>query len=275
MRFNIKSFPILDNIKNGNNIARNMQLPAVDYKEALKRKEYLERSVIFKGLLPLLRNGTAKVQYITEPIRRLVDGLDDIDMRVGKKLWRARDIVQTSSGMFLLPDKGFYAYMVYNNKDEQKVRFCSMQGIDKYITAVEQGSWPYGGVEGALYVQEGNFDNTAESFENYRYGYCTQMIIQFLMFLQTVDIETKIIDGRPGKGQRKTKAAGKKMFNELPFTLEIIDSTFYQRIVRTEGFKVSTHLRWQPYGPGLSKKKLILIDEFEKKGYTRRAKKEL
>lgn len=44
-------------------------------------------------------------------------------------------------------------------------------------------------------------------------------------------------------------------------------------IIRKEGFKVSQHLRWQPHGPGRSKRKLIMIEEFQKHGYIRQAKK--
>ena len=41
---------------------------------------------------------------------------------------------------------------------------------------------------------------------------------------------------------------------------------------KSDGFKVSGHLRLQRYGEQKSKVKLIYIDEFEKQGYTRTAK---
>jgi hypothetical protein len=50
-----------------------------------------------------------------------------------------------------------------------------------------------------------------------------------------------------------------------------LTSSYLKTIVRTEGFKVRGHWRWQAYGEGMKERKLIFINAFEKKGYIRRA----
>lgn len=89
----------------------------------------------------------------------------------------------------------------------------------------------------------------------------------FLTFLKYADVETKIIEGN-----RKDKHIGIKYLNETKRKIEILDSTYFTTISRTEGFGVRGHFRFQPYGPGLAQKRLQWIAEFEKHGYTRTAK---
>lgn len=54
--------------------------------------------------------------------------------------------------------------------------------------------------------------------------------------------------------------------------VEYVDCTWFTTIVRSEGFRVRGHFRLQPY-PKEGVKRLIYIDEFQKHGYTRKAKK--
>lgn len=86
-------------------------------------------------------------------------------------------------------------------------------------------------------------------------------------FLKYADVETKVVNGH-----KKIIHVGEKHVNDTKYRIEILDSTYFTTISRTEGFGVSGHFRMQPYGPGLSSKRLQWISEFEKHGYTRRAK---
>jgi hypothetical protein len=60
--------------------------------------------------------------------------------------------------------------------------------------------------------------------------------------------------------------------NETKYAVEILDSTWFTTIIRSEGFRVGGHFRMEPYGPGMAQKKLIWIEPFEKTGYTRKAR---
>lgn len=94
-------------------------------------------------------------------------------------------------------------------------------------------------------------------------------IYTLLLFIKYCDIETKLID--PKKSRREV-VAGQKYLNETDKRVTILDCTWFTNLVVSGAFGVSGHLRWQPYGPGLKGKKLIWIDEFQKEGYTRKAK---
>lgn len=101
----------------------------------------------------------------------------------------------------------------------------------------------------------------------------TSFVCTYLLFKKYVEIEQKVIGGK--NNPKKLRCAGEKHMTDLAMPVTIIDSTYYTRTVRTNGFTVSGHWRWQPCGAGLKDKKLIWIKEFDKSGYTRRAKKEL
>lgn len=93
------------------------------------------------------------------------------------------------------------------------------------------------------------------------------MILTFVLFKKYCDIETKVVEPK-----RKAVNAGKKYLNETDKRITILDSTWFTNLVVSGTFNVSGHLRWQPYGSGLKQKKLIWIAEYEKEGYTRKAK---
>lgn len=94
-----------------------------------------------------------------------------------------------------------------------------------------------------------------------------ELIVQCEVFLQYANLDTKVLN----KNSKDSIIC--RYHNKLPFPITIVDSTWYTNLVRSEGFKVRGHFRLQPYGEGLSKKKLIWVNDFEKNGYTLKAKK--
>ena len=96
-------------------------------------------------------------------------------------------------------------------------------------------------------------------------------LLMMVLFMKFCDLETKII--LPGK---KGFLVQQKYVNDTGQPVEILDSTWFTTIVRSEGFMVGAatggFFRLQPCGPGLTQKKLIWIEPFQKLGYTRKAK---
>lgn len=92
-------------------------------------------------------------------------------------------------------------------------------------------------------------------------------LMLFKTFLKYAEVETKIV-----KPNRRDHHIGVKYVNETKSSVEILDSTYFTTLIKSEGFKVRGHFRLQPYGPNLSNKKIIWISDFEKDGYTRTAK---
>lgn len=93
--------------------------------------------------------------------------------------------------------------------------------------------------------------------------------IKCLIFLKLT--EPEIIHLAAGK-KHGTRKEGH--YNATAFPVIIVDSTWNQYIVRTEGFGVSGHFRLQRYGKGNMDLKLIWIKPFEKNGYVRLPKAE-
>lgn len=60
--------------------------------------------------------------------------------------------------------------------------------------------------------------------------------------------------------------------NKTKFPITIVDSAWFTHLVSSGAFKVRGHFRLQPCGHGLKDRKLIWINDFEKEGYTRKAK---
>lgn len=87
------------------------------------------------------------------------------------------------------------------------------------------------------------------------------------VFLKYCPMETKMVNGG-----RREKHVGEKYVNETKYTVEILDSTWFTTIIRSEGFGVGGHFRMQAYGPGMTQRRLQWIEPFEKTGYTRKAR---
>lgn len=89
----------------------------------------------------------------------------------------------------------------------------------------------------------------------------------FKTFLKYVDVETKIVNAN-----KKEKHLGEKYVNETNYKVQILDSTYFTTISRSEGFGVKGHFRLQPFGTGMSQKRLQWIADYQKEGYTKKAK---
>lgn len=98
------------------------------------------------------------------------------------------------------------------------------------------------------------------------------MIMQVLTFIELGDIE--VVELKPGKNNGKPKKSG-KVANANKNTVFVVDSTWNQIIIRTDGFAVRGHFRLQPCGVGFIDRRLKWIDAFEKHGYTRRPRAEI
>lgn len=92
-------------------------------------------------------------------------------------------------------------------------------------------------------------------------------IFSLVLFLKYCDIETKIIPAN-----KKENHIGIKYVNETKSNIEILDSTWFTTIVKSDGFHVRGHFRFQPCGQGMKDRKLIWISDYDKDGYTRTAK---
>lgn len=99
-------------------------------------------------------------------------------------------------------------------------------------------------------------------------SYWEIFIIAFCLFKKYCDIETKVVEPK----NRRAKVGGQKYLNETDKRIAILDCTWFTNLVVSGAFGVSGHLRWQPWGPNNSQRKLIWVDSYTKDGYERKAK---
>lgn len=93
-------------------------------------------------------------------------------------------------------------------------------------------------------------------------------ILSAELFINYAEVETKEM-----KPNRQIWDGPKALYNnKTKYPINVIDSTWYTNLVSSGAFKVRGHFRLQPYGHGLTKRRLVWIQEFQKDGYTRRAK---
>jgi len=94
-------------------------------------------------------------------------------------------------------------------------------------------------------------------------------LVRLMVFIKVGDIETVILNS--GRNNGKTKSDG-KITNTSNHTVYVVDSSWNKLIIRTDGFSVMGHFRLQPCGSGMTDRKLIWINSFQKDGYTRKPK---
>lgn len=97
-------------------------------------------------------------------------------------------------------------------------------------------------------------------------------VAKIITFVELGDID--VIELEKGRNNGKSKKDG-KVTNTSVFTVFVVDSSWNQLIIRTDGFAVMGHFRLQPCGAGFIDRKLIWINAFEKHGYSRRPKAEI
>lgn len=102
------------------------------------------------------------------------------------------------------------------------------------------------------------------------YNYETSVfVVQLITYLIYGDITERNI---PKK--QSIKVGFSRFLNNSSLNIAFCDTLWKQRI-NVEGFKVKGHFRLQPIGEKKKKRKLIWIEEFDKKGYNRKSTVEI
>lgn len=225
-----------------------------------------EKQAFGRSLLIGLENSKElfgnKIQYVSQPFieayqkgkHKLVDVFDKEEMEeAGTFIWQAGSFTHTN----------FYYLKTTGTGDDWDAQYMFVQfskhakndfkSVDVCVTTNKDSD--------KTFIWKGHYD------QGYDHSHYFAFLVTFLCFIKHVELETKII-----KPISKGWHIGTKYVNETKRNIEILDSTWFTTIVRSEGFNVRGHFRMQPCGPALSERKLIWISDFEKSGYTRTAK---
>lgn len=155
---------------------------------------------------------------------------------------------------------GKYTYLIGK---QTMIRFICVKGAIQgfYYNEKERKAFEFG----SYTLDEGYF---------YQPEYAKEftMIMQLIAFVELGDIEVKILDAGRNNGGKKNVD---KVTNTSNNSVYVVDSSWNQIIIRTDGFAVRGHFRLQPCGPGHKDRELIWIDAFKKHGYKRRPSAEV
>jgi hypothetical protein len=179
-------------------------------------------------------------------------------------VYRAAELIKVNTGFTGRTMKdihpGKYVYLMGKNKT---VKFTCNKGaiLGFYYDDLNKIAFEFG-----LEIQSGGY------YFSPKHQKIFTDIMQVLIFVELGDIEVKMIEA--GRDNGRTRKDG-KLLNCSNNTVYVVDSTWNQIIIRTEGFAVRGHFRLQPCGVGMADRKLIWISAFEKHGYQRRPKGEI
>lgn len=176
-------------------------------------------------------------------------------------------------GIILLPDNQCTFYKIKYIRESEERFMLPFYQIELfhfwgniligYVNEDDQRSVSFGS-----WIKHGVANNADASFESGKDTFKQTLLIA--TFLRYADIEVKHLP----PSRQIYEGVNCLYNNKTKNNIQIIDSTWFTTLVKSDGFNVRGHFRLQPHGEGLSKRKLVWINEFQKYGYTRVAKKE-
>jgi hypothetical protein len=124
------------------------------------------------------------------------------------------------------------------------------------------------------YLQSNNETYGDRYNENDRewYGKILDYVMSFILFYNYTDTEVYVINGDDSRQSAKIKLNNEKYLNYTKNNVEIIDASYFTKIIRTDEFGVKGHFRLQHFGANHSQSKIIFVEDYKKTGYTREAK---
>lgn len=228
----------------------------------LEKAETVEEQEAFcKEVWNLTRNYNNKNYLMTEASLKVAERIKINEDKFDGKMFSGLPLNRKIS---ILIDSGlFYRYMV-----QQDSILCMMcegtytvtNGV-RVLTGVDYNSFRINTKDGWLSFPKDNpFQN--KNFQNF---------LKYLIFLEFSTLETVCL--KPSQKNHVSRKIG-KVVNESSNDVVIVDST-WNTIIKVGSFNVSGHLRLQCCGVGKQGRKLIYIEEYAKKGYCRRSKKQI
>lgn len=252
MRLNEKTFPVLKQLEKGD--LKNISVCEGYY------YAYDNKQIPLPDLLETAHNiyGQVANRYLlTDPFIKAIDKASHKIIE-GDRHWENQ---KSDCGIIFGNGGAFFLYLI--NPADKLCKFI--------IIGFDRTSLTHYGVitnDAKMFGCFWRTDKAGKLYNDYAtLGSWLNSAMITIYFIHNCEIETKIV-----KPNEKHRLYGVKYFNESKSPFTILDCNWFTNLIRDTPFTVNGHFRWQPCGINLSKKKLIWIDTFEKKGYTRKAK---
>jgi hypothetical protein len=250
MRLNKNTYPVYDLLERGRFVDIKM--------DSVFGEKY--RTLETLGMMIKMLGQTYKIvekkYYLTKPFKEaLVEALPKITEK-NKHL----EDKQTRAGV-IFSEKGISVFVCHPSEEYKLVCWgFNRETLTTFGVIKNDNS-----VDGVAAVSRfGEPYNDLEYLEQY-----LNSIMVSLYFIHNCDIQQKIL-----KPQEKYRESGFKHYNETKTDIIMLDCNWFTELIRDTPFHVKGHLRWQVCGEKFSKRRLMWISDFEKKGYHRKAKVE-
>jgi len=180
------------------------------------------------------------------------------------------------SGVILLDKEFQLCYDIWEDKEDDKIVFESYLINDGDFLCMVNNGWIDSKTKliyfGKSLSVSRDTVSICPSIIELGSSYPIRMAINHQFFKKYAPIENVILSG---KLKKKAKLNQETHINKNKFNINVIDSRWFTDIIKSDGFGVKGHFRMQPYGEGRKEVKLIWIKNFEKTGYTIKARKKL
>ena len=251
-RISYRNYPILEKIKN-----KSLGVVPVRSVDALNFQEnHLRINHLFKTHAE--KFGTS-IKVVSENFVKTAFGAKDRLIYLADK-----DVLETGyrkAGTLIF---GNVVLMYELESDEVNTYFTVFKmdkdGMFDYISTNRDGESAFTMCSGVEYHK--TKDSLLEVGQQLKTIIC--LINMFIDYAEVEEVESK--------ARTKIHAQGCRYLNETDLDIGYLDSKWFTSLVNSKGFKVGGHFRLQPKKKdGEWTKELIWINDFEKKGYSRKA----
>jgi hypothetical protein len=257
MRINYTTHPILKSLESGNPMGLKL-----DVAFGMDDKMNAETIMDLVSSSMQIYKQVAHRYYLTTPF---VEAIEKANEKIVKDDLHLKYVKPDCGIMFVKnvmvmylkdpQDNGCKLTVMGYNRDSLTSFGMIVQNGDEYVYA------------GRYYAKDEDGNIYSDSFKLQAW---LESICSVLYFIDNCEVETKVI-----ASNKKDKFKGEKYLNETSKDYTVLDCGWFTELIRDTPFHVNGHLRWQPCGERHTKRKLIWVDSFEKKGYKRNAKKQL
>ncbi len=275
MNLNYKKFPLLKIISD---------LKKKGYTRYFASKEFVnaanERRVYFNEDNVTNQIGTYEILYFAENIEKKIFHQEFKFLKNVKPFFE-QDL--TDKGVIITQQNCDYIYDIKKEGDKHLINLSITTIMNDSVFVL--GNW-----KGEVFIEGDNmvFDGDIilnkflvesakeepeqeKSLKLYKEAFPVQTIFNQVIFKRYAPIEVKNIIANKSLQSLRKQTRKSKVKPDLKVTY--INSTWFTKIVRSEGFSVKGHFRLQACGEGRRERKLIWINEFEKLGRISKARK--
>ena len=247
MLITYKNHPVLEKIKTG-------KMGAIAY-SPVDEYEIRKHGNTFQKFF------NAEVSFYQKKIQIVSNPFADAMMLAFPKMLQSELIkkVETQSGTLLMGKAAFCYNIINSGGPDFCVNLIVFEGnaLMAFISfSARSGEWTWATEKYKIL------------FKGEVFSRLCQLLLVYVNFLKYAPVEIKHIGAN-----KKVKDFHGKYCNQTDLPIEIMDSTWFTTLVKSEGFKVRGHFRLQNVGPELSQKRLVWVTEHEKQGYVRNFKR--